>query len=362
MRTLAATIAVSLASLTPSFCEEKAAAPAVAAVASPEDLIQQIDALLNDDGPTEIVSPEQMAAILKKMITSVDSLAAKFRQNYPNHPLRWQIRFHEAMMLSMREDAGMPVPKDVTPLTIFDEIMAAADVPADVKTATGATRLEFMSDEVHEKRIPLSVWEADAAAFLKANPDYKDAVVISEMHVDLVEEQAPERIDALLTELAASKDKSVAELARDKQADLKTKAEMKSKPLDLKFTAFDGREVDLEKLRGKVVLIDFWATWCGPCMAELPNVIATHDALKEKGFEIIGISLDEEKNDLEKIIKRRKIAWPQYFDGTGWENKFAKRFGITGIPSMWLVNKKGMVVDMNARGDLKAKIEKLLAE
>jgi thiol-disulfide isomerase/thioredoxin len=186
-------------------------------------------------------------------------------------------------------------------------------------------------------------------------------VVVAEMHAELVGEFAPTRLESLLAEYAASKNPVVAEMAQDKQAEAKMKSELKSKPLDLKFTALDGREVDMEKLRGKVVLVDFWATWCGPCMAELPNVLKTYDALHAKGFEIVGISLDEEKDELEKIIKRKKIAWPQYFDGTGWDNRIAKRFGITAVPTMWLVDQKGMLVDANVRGDLAAKVEKLLA-
>ncbi len=359
MRILIAAAVLALAPALPSHAQEK---PPAAVEETPEALLARIDALLADEGPTEVVDEAQMRVILKKTITGVDALAKQFRKQFPEHPLRWQIRFHEAMMLSMRKEAGLNVPEVATPLPIFDEILAAPDAPADVKTSTGMTRLEFLSAEVFEGRTPLEAWEKDAATFLKANPDFPDAVVIAEMNVELVEERAPERLDALLTTYAANKNPRIAELARDKQTEAKAKAEMKSKPLDLKFTALDAREVDLTKLRGKVVLVDFWATWCGPCMAELPNVLKAYEDLKEKGFEIIGISLDEEKAELEKTIKRRKITWPQYFDGTGWDNKIAKRFGITAIPAMWLVNKKGIVVDMNVRGDLKEKIEKLLAE
>lgn len=361
MRFISAALILAFAPVLSTHSQDKPV-PAVAEDETPEDLLERIDTLLNDDGPTEVVDEEQMREILKKTITGVDALAKKFRKQFPEHPLRWQIRFHEAMMLTMRKEAGMKVAADATPLPIFDEILAAPDAPADVKMSTGMTRLEFLSAEVFERRLPVERWEKDANDFLKANPDFPDAPVIAEMNVEVVEEFAPDRLDALLTSLAASKNPAVAELAREKQAEVKLKTEMKAKPLELKFTALDGREVDMEKLRGKVVLVDFWATWCGPCMAELPNVLKAYGDLKEKGFEIVGISLDEDKAELEKTIKRRKIAWPQFFDGTGWDNKIAKRFGVTAIPSMWLVNKKGLVVDMNVRGDLKEKVEKLLAE
>ena len=361
MRIFSAALILAFAPVLSSYSEDKPV-PAVPAEETPEELLERIDTLLNDDGPTEVVDEEQMREILKKTISGVDALAKKFRKQFPEHPLRWQIRFHEAMMLTMRKEAGMKVADNATPLPIFDEILAAPDAPADVKMSTGMTRLEFLSAEVFERRLPVERWEKDANDFLKANPDFPDAPVIAEMNVEVVEEFAPDRLDALLTSLAASKNPAVAELAREKQAEVKLKTEMKAKPLELKFTALDGREVDMEKLRGKVVLVDFWATWCGPCMAELPNVLKAYGDLKEKGFEIVGISLDEDKAELEKTIKRRKIAWPQFFDGTGWDNKIAKRFGVTAIPSMWLVNKKGLVVDMNVRGDLKEKVEKLLAE
>ena len=134
------------------------------------------------------------------------------------------------------------------------------------------------------------------------------------------------------------------------------------KPFVLKFKATDGREVDLSKMKGKVVLVDFWATWCGPCMKELPNVKAAYDRLHDKGFEIVGISFDNKKEALNHVLKKVKMDWPQYFDGRGWENRIGEKLGIESIPTMWLIDRKGILREMNARKDLVAQVEKLLAE
>jgi peroxiredoxin len=154
--------------------------------------------------------------------------------------------------------------------------------------------------------------------------------------------------------------KLIEEISGKKVAPPKDKA--LGKGLDMKFTATDGTEVDLAKMKGKVVLIDFWATWCGPCVAEIPNVKKTYEKLHSKGFEIIGISLDSNEDKLTQFIKKKDMPWPQYFDGKGWKNKISTQHGIRSIPAMWLVDKEGNLVDKKARTNLEEKVEKLLAD
>lgn len=134
------------------------------------------------------------------------------------------------------------------------------------------------------------------------------------------------------------------------------------KPLTLKFNAVDGSPVDLDKLHGKVVLVDFWATWCGPCMKEVPNVVAAYAKYHAKGFEIIGISLDQNKDTMLKVAAEKGMTWPQYFDGKGWKNEVSTAFHIKAIPAMWLVDKNGIVATADARENLDGDIAQLLAK
>jgi len=131
--------------------------------------------------------------------------------------------------------------------------------------------------------------------------------------------------------------------------------------MDIAFTSTAGDEIDLSKMNDKVVLVDFWATWCGPCVAEMPTVIAAYEKYQDKGFEVIGISLDQDMEALDKFTKERGMTWPQYFDGKGWENTIAGKYGISGIPATFLIGKDGKIVATDLRGSaLEAQLEKLL--
>ncbi len=132
---------------------------------------------------------------------------------------------------------------------------------------------------------------------------------------------------------------------------------------DFSFRSTDGRVVTLSQLRGKVVLIDFWAVWCGPCKAEMPNVIETYKKYHQYGFEIVGISLDTDQAALDKYTKDMEMTWVQYFDGKRWENIISTYYGVKGIPAMFLIDKNGVIRGEKLRGKaLPATVEKLLKQ
>jgi len=116
-----------------------------------------------------------------------------------------------------------------------------------------------------------------------------------------------------------------------------------------KFPDFDekdvtGKPISVANYKGKVVLIDFWATWCGPCVAELPNVLKAYEKHHSKGFEIIGISLDQDQTKLTTFTKQKNMTWQQFFDGKGWGNKLAAKYGVNSIPATYLLDGDGKII------------------
>lgn len=128
---------------------------------------------------------------------------------------------------------------------------------------------------------------------------------------------------------------------------------------DFNATDLDGKAISIEAYRGKVVLVDFWAVWCGPCVAETPNMKKVYNAYKDKGFDIIGISLDNDEANLREYLKKNNITWRQVFSGKGWDSPVARQYGIYSIPNMWLIDKDGKLISNNARGK---ELESLVAE
>ncbi|MEE8155654.1 MAG: TlpA disulfide reductase family protein [Phycisphaerales bacterium] len=145
-------------------------------------------------------------------------------------------------------------------------------------------------------------------------------------------------------------------------------AEGIGEPFELEFTdAITGTTISSEGLKGQVVIVDFWATWCGPCVAEMPHMKELYAKYHDEGVEFIGISLDQPEEDggleaLKKYVDENEIAWPQYYQGNGWASEFSTSWGINGIPTLFAVDKRGNLHTVQARGKVEELIHELLAD
>jgi thiol-disulfide isomerase/thioredoxin len=125
-----------------------------------------------------------------------------------------------------------------------------------------------------------------------------------------------------------------------------------AKPFPVKATDLKGTPISLATYHGKVVMLDFWATWCGPCVGEMPNVIAAYKKYHAKGFDIVGVSLDRPgaKAVLTAFLKKNGMTWPQIYDGGYWSAKVARQYGVMAIPFSIIIGKNGKIAAVDARG------------
>lgn len=125
----------------------------------------------------------------------------------------------------------------------------------------------------------------------------------------------------------------------------------------------NGKTLSLNQAKGKVTIIDFWASWCGPCRKENPNVVAMYNELHDKGLNIIGVSLDKDDAKWKGAIEKDNLTWQHISNLQGWDEPIAVQYGVTSIPATVILDKNGVIVARNLRGEeLKAKVKELLAE
>jgi len=195
--------------------------------------------------------------------------------------------------------------------------------------------------------------------FLAGYPQAENRVKLQIVQSSLLLKADQSKGIAFLEQLSKDSNPELVEAAKAALS----KARLVGAKLDLSFVDSQGQPVDLNQLSGKVVLIDFWASWCPDCVREMPQVQQVYQTFESKGLTILGISLDKDRRAMDNFIAKHLIPWPQYFDGKGWKNDLVTKYSVHEIPEMWIINKKGIVETTSADvTQLASTVERLVAE
>jgi thiol-disulfide isomerase/thioredoxin len=304
-------------------------------------------------------SREEMMSYMKDVATVTVQAADKIlAQVQPADAMAGQaakLKLESLMMLGRLGDE-----KAAADMAAYAKTLAASP---DAELAAEAQRMMVVADAQQMfatgdlKAGPAIVERA--AALLAANPDDAEtaglAMQLSGAFENLPggEELAAASLQAFGPLFAKSSNPQIKQMGESFAGTLR-RLSLIGKPMEIKGTLLDGAAFNQASVAGKVVLVDFWATWCGPCVAEIPNMLEQYEKYHAKGFEIVGVSLDEDRDALVQFVTEKKLPWPVLFEkpeGEGWRHPLATFYGITGIPQLILIGRDGNVITLNARGE-----------
>jgi thiol-disulfide isomerase/thioredoxin len=204
-------------------------------------------------------------------------------------------------------------------------------------------------------------WMTDLQAFLDKFADSDEAPDALLQLASANEYNGEEKIAR--DQYAKVVDRYSASEASKKAGGAVRRLDLVGKSFGLKGPGLKNETIDSSQLAGKTLLVVFWATWAGPFKAELPELVKVSQKYHEKGLEVIGINLDNERSEVDAFLKEHQVPWPQIFEGGGMESRLAIEYGIISVPTMFLVDADGKVVSRSLRNsaDLDHQLEKLLA-
>jgi thiol-disulfide isomerase/thioredoxin len=242
-----------------------------------------------------------------------------------------------------------------------DSFLKAHPEPAATETQIRETLLYCYLDNDDLIHTPQQAGDlaAKIGQFLADFPQPENRVKLQIVESSLLLRADQAKGIAFLEQLSTDSNSELAEAA--KAALLK--ARLVGNKLNLSFVDTEGRTVDLSQLSGKVVLIDFWASWCPDCVRELPVVQQVYRTYESQGLAILGVSLDKDRRAMDNFIAKHLISWPQYFDGKGWKNDLVTKYSVHEIPEMWVINKQGILETTSADvTQLASTVQRLVAE
>jgi len=305
-------------------------------------------------------SPEEQLRFLTPYALAIANKSKDFYTRFPKDTNEIDAKLSELGALSFVVEKAGATNQQARLDAVYKAILADPNLPED-------DRFDLRNEAV-QKAVDGKESEGDAAMLVEfekgarsLQKEFPNRPEVMDMLMSVAQLSDPEKSREVLKEIAAS---SAPDEVKTAAASISNQLNRVGKPLALKYAAIDGREVDLEKMRGKVVLVDFWATDSERSLDLMASVQEAYTKFHPKGFEIAGISLDQDKESLTNFVAEEKVEWPQFFDGKSLETKFAADFGLKerDIPAMWLVDKKGVLRYINAEFDFDKKIERLLAE
>ncbi|MDY6914171.1 MAG: TlpA disulfide reductase family protein [Planctomycetota bacterium] len=302
-------------------------------------------------------SPAETTRLLSQRMKKVLALGTKAEKNYPNASNLHEVR---NMMLSAADFLSKVKPGKDSQKRLLDiaRRVMASDAPSAKKVQADffITRAKLSSAPKPAEQI------RDFAKRYEKTDSTAMAVVYATM---LAAQAKDDKLrNELLDHLEAkhAKDRNVQALLRYMGRGKKQDANAgKGKPFQADLMLLDGGKLTLpDDLIGKVLIIDFWATWCPPCRTSVPHLKKIYAKYKSSGLEIVGISLDKNRKTLADFVRNHKMDWIHCYSGKGWEDPTAQKYGVRGIPSVWVVGRDGKVVSDSARRNLEQIIAKAL--